>query len=71
MEYKAVIMSYSVERTKTEPANYRPLKQLEDLLNNKVSPVSDRAELKGFTVKEIHATPMGEKIIYTVVFQKE
>jgi len=70
MEYKVMITSYGTRKVPNIP-KYDELRGLEDLLNHEVTPVSEKTSLKGFTVKEMHATPMGERIVYTVVFQKE
>ena len=68
MQYKVFIKSYD-EKTVKESAgdSWRPLKMLEDLLNGEL----DKKEHEGFKLKEIIPTSMHDKLVYTVILEKE
>jgi hypothetical protein len=70
MEYRVIIKSYEPNRKDAAGNRYNHLKSLEQTLNHDVTPASEREALKDFKMKEILATPFGDKIIYTVIFEK-
>ena len=70
MEYKVLVTSYYTERKIPEGPNFDSLRAVEDILNRKLSK-KVKAELVGFKFKEMHTTSTGERIVYTIVLQKD
>lgn len=69
MEYKVLVTTYSLEKklSKLTGGYWDNLKLIEDILNGKKS----KKDYEGFKLREIIPTPMGNRIVYTLVLEKE
>ena len=71
MKYKVIVTSYYPERKVSGEPVFEHLRAVEDILNLKNISKETKADLAGYSLKEMHTTSTGERIVYTIILQKE